>query len=293
MGKPRRIAQQAGRHALVDTIPFTMPVQGIKCSTLLAAFPVDAAKAAALLPGNELHPFLLWNKGLLLVTVVDYRDTNIGKYIEFSIALAVTHGARPAPPLLPALLQGFFGTGQYVIDLPVSTEVSVKGGKGIWGMPKHQANLNYVEGARKISSQYDLDGQLGMYIEIERPGAIWLPVNTGAVNFSAFRGMLFKSTIYFTGKAGFSLFDKTAAKIVIGDVPRVQVLKEIGLEPQPVVTLYLPEVTGILDDHFENWFLSYPEPPATPPEGFESVIGLGQSQTWLAPPSAPVPGVRQ
>jgi hypothetical protein len=291
VAKPRRIAQQAGRHALVDTIPFTMPVQGIKCSTLLAAFPVDPVKAAALLPGNELHPFLLWNKGLLIVTVVDYRETNIGKYIEFSIALAVTHGAKPAPRLLPALLQGFFGTGQYVIDLPVSTEISVKGGKGIWGMPKHQANLNYVEGPRKISSQYDLDEQLGMYIEIERPGAVWLPVNTGAANYCAYRGMLFKSTIYFNGKAGFSLFNKTAAKIVIGDVPRLQVLKEIGLEPEPVMTLYLPEVTGILDDHFESWFVSTPEPPAIPPEGFESVIGLGQGQAWLPPPSAPVPGV--
>ena len=29
--------------------------------------------------------------------------------------------------------------GQYVWDLPVSTEISVKGGKGIWGTPKHQA----------------------------------------------------------------------------------------------------------------------------------------------------------
>jgi hypothetical protein len=290
MGQPRRIAQQAGRHALVDTIPFTMPVQGIKSSAFLAAFPVDPVKARVLLQGNEVHPFLLWNKGLLLVTVVDYRNTNIGKYIEFSIALAVTHGAKPAPRLLPALLQGFFGTGQYVFDLPVSTEVSVKGGKGIWGMPKHQANLNYIEDATKISSQYDLDGQLGMYVEIARPGSIWLPVNTGAVNYCAFRGMLFKSTIYFTGKAGFSLLNKNAAKIVIGDIPRLQVLKEIGLETEPVVTLYLPEVTGVLDDHFETWFLSYPEPPATPPEGFESVINLGQGQNWLPPPSAPVPG---
>jgi hypothetical protein len=289
MGQPRRIAQQAGRHALVDTIAFTMPVQGIKSSAFLAAFPVDPVKARALLQGNELHPFLLWNKALLLVTVVDYRDTNIGKYIEFSIALAVTHGASPAPRLWPALLQGFFGTGQYVYDLPVSTQVSVKGGKGIWGMPKHQANLNYVEAAAKITSQYDLDGQLGMYIEIARPASIWLPVNMAAVNYSAFRGMLFRSMIYFTGKAGVSVFRRNAGRIVIGEVPRLQVLKQIGLEEAPVATLYFPQVTGVLDDHCESWFLTYPEPPSTPPEGFESVIDLGQSQTWLPPPAAPIP----
>ncbi len=290
MAQPPRIAQQTGRHALVDDIPFQMPVQGIKSSAILAAFPCDPVKARVLLQGNEIHPFVLWNKALLVVTVVDYRNTNIGRYIEFSIALACTHGVRPAPPLLPALLRGTYGTGQWVYDLPVSTEISVKGGKGIWGMPKHQANLNYLETERTVSSQYDLDGQLGVYFEVQRPRATWLPVNTGAINYCAFRGLLMKSTIYFTGKAGVSLFRKGAARLVIGDVPRVQVLKTIGLEPDPVVTLYLPEVTGVLDDHFESWFLGYAQPPAIPPEGLESIVGLGEGQQWLPPPSAPVPG---
>ena len=58
-----------------------------------------------------------------------------------------------------------------------------------------------------------------------------------------------------------------------------------------MATLYLPEVTGVLDDHFENWFLSYPQAPLVAPEGFESVIDLGQSQVWPPPPEAPVPGV--
>jgi hypothetical protein len=291
MAQPRRIAQQAGRHALVDDIPFQMPVQGIKSSAILAAFPCDPDKARVLLQGDEIHPFVLWNKALLLVTVVDYRNTNIGRYIEFSIALACTHGARRAPALLPAVLRGRYGTGQWVYDLPVSTEISVKGGKGIWGMPKHQANLNYVEGERAISSQYDLDGQLGVYIEVRRPGSVWLPVSTAGVNYCAFRGLLMKSTIYFSGRAGFSLFRKGAAQLVIGDVPRVQALKTIGLEPDPIATLYLPEVTGVLDDHFESWFLGFREPPTQPPEGLESVVDLGESQQWLPPPSAPVPGV--
>jgi hypothetical protein len=293
MAQPRRIAQQTGRHALVDDIPFQMPVQGIKSSAILAAFPCDPVKARSLLQGNEVHPFILWNKALLLVTVVDYRNTNIGKYIEFSIALACTHGARQAPRLLPALLRGHYGTGQWVYDLPVSTEVSVIGGKGIWGMPKHQANLNYIEGPRAISSQYDLGGHLGIYVEVERPGSTWLPVNTAALNYCAFRGLLMKSTIYFSGKAGVSLFRKGAARLVIGDLPRVQALKSIGLEPDPVATIYLPEVTGVLDDHFESWFLTDSTPPTHAPEGLESIVGLGQSQQWLPPPAAQVPGLRR
>ena len=40
----------------------------------------------------------------------------------------------------------------------------MKGGKGIWGMPKHQANLDFRVDDRTMSSQYDLDGQLCLRI---------------------------------------------------------------------------------------------------------------------------------
>jgi hypothetical protein len=103
--------------------------------------------------------------------------------------------------------------------------------------------------------------------------------------------MLMKSTIYFSGKAGVSLFRKGAARLVIGDVPRLQVLKQIDLSPDPIATMYLPAVTGVLDDHFENWFLSYAQAPTVAPEGLASVVDLAEGQDWLPPPTAPVPGV--
>ncbi|HEX4210434.1 MAG TPA: acetoacetate decarboxylase family protein [Candidatus Binataceae bacterium] len=288
--QPRRIRWQTGRYALVDTIPFKMPVEAVSSAAIIAAFPIDANKVRPLLQGNEIHPFILWNRGLLIVTVIDYRATNIGKYIEFSIAIACTHGRTQAPPLLPALMMGAFGTGQWVYDLPVSSEISVKGGKGIWGMPKHQANLDFAEGERWITSQYDLDGELAMRLEVQRPERIWLPLNFGATNYCGYRGMLMKSTIYFNGKAGVSLFRDRAARIILGNSPRIQALKSIGLEPNAVATMYLPKVNGVLDDHIECWFLSNAAPFETPPEGAESVINLGLSQQWLPPPNDPAPG---
>lgn len=286
MSIPRRLKRYEGRYALVDGIPFHLPVYCRKSPVLMAAFPINADKAKALIPGNEVYPFRLWNKGLLIITVIDYRDTVIGKYIEYSIAIACTHGPKPAPRLLPGLLMKTFGTGQWVYDLPVSTEISVKGGKGIWGMPKHQANLNFVIGEQTVSSQYDKDGQFAMKIEIERPPKVWLPVSTGAVNYCGFRGLLMKSYIYFKGKAGISLFKKGAARLTIGDHPRVRALKALEIEENPVFTAFIAEANGVLDDHFEGWFLSYPEPPAVRPEGMESVVNLGLGEEWLAPPVA-------
>jgi len=285
MSIPKRLELQAGRFALVDGIPFALPINCDRSPALFAVFPINADKARALLPGNEIHPFRLWKKGLLVVSVIDYRVTDIGKYIEFSIAIACTHGGNPAPPLLPALFQKLYGTGQFVVDLPVSTEVSVKGGKGIWGMPKHQANLDYLITEKVASSQYDLNGQLCVRIDIDRPGKAWLPFSADAANYCQFRGILMKSYVHFRGKIGFSLFRKGSARLTLGSHPRVQPLKDLEIEPDPIFTAFIPEANGLLDDYFESWFLSFPAPPAAPPEGLESVVNLGIGQDWLAPPN--------
>ena len=286
---PKRIQRESGRHALVDGIPFQMPVQGKDSPALMVFYTIDADKAKALLPGDEIHPLRLGKRGVLIITVIDYRNTNIGKYIEFSIAIACTHGSKAAPSLLPTILMKPFGTGQYVYDLPVSSEISVKGGKGIWGMPKHQANLDYIITKKTVSSQYDLDGQLAMKIEIARPRFAWLPLTMSAINYCQFRGMLMKSQIHFKTRLGFSLFRKGSTRLTIGNHPRVQALKELDISPTPLFTGFFPSVQGILDDHIESWFLSYEQSPEEAPEGIESVVNLGLSQGWLAPPKASLP----
>ena len=293
MAIPRRIQAMTGRYSLVDGIPFQLPVTCIPSPVLMAVYPINADRAKALMP-TELHPLRFGGQGLLVFTVINYLGTNIGTYVEYSIGIACTHGLRPAPPLLPLLpllLMGHYGTGQFVVDLPVSTEVSVKGGKGIWGMPKHQANLDFKTTDQRVSSQYDLDGQLVTYIEIERPRATPLPLNMGAANYCAFRGMLMKSAIHMKGRAGLRLFGSAKARLVIGDHPRAAPLKTLEIGPKPIATAYIPGAVGTLDDHVESWFLHDGVPPAAAPEGMESVLGLSLDETWPAPPSAPLQGL--
>lgn len=293
MKVPERIERQAGRHALVDGIPFEMPIESERTPALMAAFPIDAEKARKLLPGNELHPARIFGKGVLFVTVVNYRFTDIGKYIEYIIAIACTRGSEPAPSFLPFAFRRHYQLGGYLYDMPVSTEISVKGGKGIWGTPKHQASLDFKVTESTVSSQYDLDGTLAMRIEIDRPKSARLPVNISAASYSQFRGMLMKAYTYFGGKAGFSLFAKDRARLYLGDHPRMLPLKELDIGARPIFTAFFPGATGILDDHFEGWFLSYEQPPSARPEGLESVVDLGLGQEWLEPPGTPYPDRNQ
>lgn len=284
---PNRITEYTGKKSLVDGIPFTLPVGATNSPALMAIFPCDLQQAKQFLP-STIHPLRLWKKALLVVTVIDYRETTIGKYVEYSIAIACTYGKKPAPRLLPALLPGLFKAGQYVIDLPVSSEISVKGGKGIWGMPKHQASLDFKVTEKKASSQYDLDGQLVTYVEIDLPKKVWFPVKVKASNYCSFRGMLMRSDIFLDNKAGFNLFSKAKARFVIGEHPRLQGLKKLDIQGC-MATLYLPSIKGILDDHIESWFLTHEQLPKETPQGLESVVELSLSEEWLDPPKALVP----
>lgn len=287
MTRPARQKELEGRHAYVDGIRYVMPVDSSRAASIIAAFPCNYEAAAALIPdGGYVQPFRLWNNALLIVTVIDYRETDIGSYIEYSIAIACTRGGRRPPRLLPALFQRAYGTGQFVIDLPVSTEVSVKGGRGIWGMPKHQANLDFAEGRVWVSAQYDLDDRMVGRFDVRVPSRYPLPLDMGAANYCQFRGMIMRSFIYFKGNAGVHLMKPGSARFILGDHPRAEKLLTLEHRPDPIFAAYIPDVRGLLDDYFDCWFVTPDERPDHPlGAGLEATYPLGYGQTRLSPPA--------
>lgn len=286
MAIPRRQKEIKGSHSLVDGIRYEMPIDSWNASAIMAVFPCDFEQARKLMPQGYVQPFRLWNSALLIVTVIDYRETDIGSYIEYSIAIACTYGKSPAMPLLPGVFRKSFGTGQYVIDLPVSTEVSVKGGKGIWGMPKHQASLDFKVGSAWVSSQYDLNGEMVSRLDIRKPSRYWLPLNTSAANYCQFRGMIMRSFIHFRSKAGIRLMKPDSARFLLGNHPRSEVFRSLRHREQPLFVAHMPDLRGLLDDYFECWFVTHNEPPAqAQSEGLETTYPLGYSEIWPPPPN--------
>lgn len=286
MRLPTRLQDQQGKRALVDGIPFNLPVQSEHSPALIAVFPINYQRAAAIFPGSELHPLKFFGKALLVVAVIDYRKTPIGAYIEYSLGVACTFGPKPVSLPWALLRRRHYGLGQYVIDLPVSSEVSVKGGKGIWGMPKHQANLDFEITERQVRSRYDKDGLMVTEVQIERPAKTNLKVGASAANWCTFRGMLMKSSIFFRGRGGFCLLSKATARLTLGDSPKADILRQLEIAPKALFTAYFSETSGTLDDHIESWFLTGEQAPVVATEGFDSVIDLGLSETWLPPPGS-------
>jgi len=53
MAVPARQRRLAGRHALVDGIPFEMPIDSEQSPALMAVFSIDPDAARRLIPGND------------------------------------------------------------------------------------------------------------------------------------------------------------------------------------------------------------------------------------------------
>lgn len=273
-----------GRRARVDGIDFVMPVENDPSPSLSAIYTVDAKAAAALLPGQELHPVSFRGRGALAIAVVDYQGTSIGTYVEFCIGIVCTKGPKPRSALRSVLFRKSSGTGVYIYDLPVSSEISVKGGRGIWGMAKRQANLDFVIGDETVSSQYSLDGQLVARIDVPRPANARLPGRVSGVGYGAWRGLLTRSRVRLTGKAGVAWRRRKTAKLVFGDHERAAPLHELDIAPHALFTCFMPEATGVLDDYVEAWFLTGDEVAPTPDFDLTDVIDLTESTERLAPP---------
>src|SRR5437763_3511548 len=281
---PRRAGWLKGKYANVDGIPFTMPIATHDSPAMFAGFSIDAESAARMLPGQELHPVQLMGRGVLVLAVVNYVDTTIGKYVEFCIGILASRGYEPPSALSSMLFRGRKGTGVYIYDLPVSTEISVKGGVGIWGMPKRQASLDFLIGTDMVSTQYDLDGQLVMRLDIPRPANALVPLRLDGVGWGDARGMLCKSYTHLQCKVGFHPGGGGKARLLVGDHPRMDPIKRLDINPRALFTGFAPRIEGVLDDHVETWYLTADSPPAAPVNTLREVADLTLSQQWLDPP---------
>ncbi|MFI7632586.1 acetoacetate decarboxylase family protein [Nonomuraea sp. NPDC049400] len=270
----------AGRFANVDGIPFRMPVGTPGSPALLAAYPIDPRAAREVVP-EELRPHRIRGAGVLVIAVVDYQDTPIGSYVELCAGILCARSDRPAPPLPAGKV---FGTGVYICDMPVSTEISVKGGLGIWGMPKRRASLDFVVGESTVSSQYDLDGQMVMRVDVPRPARAWLPLRLTGTGYASFRGMLVKSSVTLRGRMGVTRGAGPDSRLLIGDHERAAWLKRLDVGDRPFLTAFIPALRGVLDDHVESWFLTSASPLPPPGDGLGAVVGLGLGQDRLPPP---------
>ncbi|HEY8546757.1 MAG TPA: acetoacetate decarboxylase family protein [Acidimicrobiales bacterium] len=151
----------------------TMPVEVRDASAGTAIYDVDAAAAAALLPEGGAFRVVESTPGRaqLVLAAIDYRDNDLGDYLELGITLFVTPTAGP-PNGAPA----DDGVGTFITRLPVNQAFTCAAGRQIWGFPKtvEDLTLDYKDDAAVMTLR--MDGELVLRLTLPRGGDDELPM---------------------------------------------------------------------------------------------------------------------
>lgn len=130
-----------------------LPVFYYDTSAMTAVFPARLAELRKLMPDSRFVPARLGpGVGALAIACLEHHDTDIGPYGELGIAVPLsvpsTRANLPGRALLESLRRRQLHA--FVLHLPVTTEIALRGGIDFYGFPKFLAAIDFEDdGARR------------------------------------------------------------------------------------------------------------------------------------------------
>jgi hypothetical protein len=134
------------------------------------------------LHGTNLEAGLVFNgKPLVAVGLIEYKDSDLGAYNEVIIAIPVVpEGTKPGlsnwSDLYGAMNKRKLG--QYIIHIPVTSQLSMDAGIGLWGYPKTIKKIEHGFQSNKISSVIWNDVGHEKIIEFKGSMGVGIPIPT-------------------------------------------------------------------------------------------------------------------
>jgi hypothetical protein len=199
-----------------------MPVLVRDASAGTAIFEVDAGAAQALV--GDAFEVVQTSPGRsnLVLALVDYRDNDLGDYLEIGVTFFVTPKAGGEP-------------GTFIYKLPVDQEFTCAAGRGIWGFPKTVEALSFDYSDTTLLASLAMDDELVLAVQIPRGGADASPEL--AMTTYTYKDGAPHATRFVQGGTGNGMsVDPAAIVLTLGTHP---LAKEIeGLGPVPLMATW-------------------------------------------------------
>jgi len=231
---------------LTDTISkdYTFPALYGNVSCAIGVFLCDYDKAQAMLPHPNMRPVAM-PKGRAIVTFSCYeykKVCGIAPYNEIAMTIPVMVDPAVNVPVLPMVMDGLFKKfGYYVFHMPVtSLENRIRGNK-IWGLPKVVDTID-ISVDQGISKTTATDEQGNEYFSLS------VPTSGKATEFEVRSNLyskldkdLLQSPTQFKGRFNVNKFmnrlwtsgGDDPGVLTIGPGPNGDMLRNLGIEPQP------------------------------------------------------------
>lgn len=211
-----------------------MPVQVRDGSAGTAMFEVSASAAATLLPAAFVPVEVSPGRAHLAVVVVDYRDNDLGAYLEVGLMFFVRPAAGGAD-------------GTFITRLPVSEAFTCGAGQQIWGFPKSVEDiaLDYADDAATCT--LTMDGELVLRIVLPRDAATdgVLPP-TPMTAYTLIDGVP-HATTFSQGGTGFSMSTDGGA-LELGSHPIAKELADLEMSAAPSFTTWMEHMQATFEE---------------------------------------------
>ena len=235
------------RDVAVEGQAVRLPVVVRDATSLFATFLVPSAPARRLFPQSTIELAEVFpGRALLSLAAIEYRDNDLGRYLEMAVAFPVrlANGRRPWPLVGMALDFRAGRGGVYIHRLPVTTAFSCEAGRGIWGFPKTVERIAFEDVGGRRRHGLAMDGRDVLTLTTARGGERRLP-DMEMVTYSWIAGRLHR-TRFVSGATGVGI-RLGGAELVLGDHPLAGELRRLGLPARPLMTVWMEHSHGRFD----------------------------------------------
>jgi len=223
------------RDVAVEGQAVRLPVVVRDATSMFATFLVPSAPARRLFPQSTIELAEVFpGRALLSLAAIEYRDNDLGRYLEMAVAFPVrlANGRRPWPLVGMALDFRAGRGGVYIHRLPVTTAFSCEAGRGIWGFPKTVSDLRFEDAGERRSASWTEGGRLVFALAAARGGRRSFrdaPLDAYAIRDGVVRRTRFTSS---GDEVGMHL----GATVTLGDHPWAEELRALGLPKRPLMS---------------------------------------------------------
>lgn len=140
-----------------------------------------------------------WDKPVVAIGLIQYKESDLGAYHEIILSIPVVLEDHHASHLSNWLdLYASFDKrkgGQYIIHIPVTSQVSVDGGRNLWGYPKTLEPIEHQFSKNRIhSSLDDPNGKPIMTWKGSLGSGLWIPT-MNLMTYSFMENQLMKTKV--------------------------------------------------------------------------------------------------
>lgn len=213
----------------------TLPVEVRDASTATVLFEVDAAAATELI-GTDQFAVVEASPGTaqMVLAFIDYRDNDLGDYLEVGVNFFVTPTAAPDAE-----------QGTYIYKLPVDQEFTCVAGNTIWGFPKSVESISMVREGGRLKVTLDMDGERVLSADLPADGDDEMP-RMDLVTYSLKDGAA-HATTFSQGGTGAAVGVDGDATVEFGPHPLGKAIEALGLSA-PVMTTWTEHMSATFSD---------------------------------------------